>query len=567
MTKIPFSQLNLTPKVERAINEMGFDEATPIQSEAIPLIRTGVDVIARSQTGTGKTVAFAIPAIERVDTHEEKATIQVLILCPTRELAQQAAEEIRKVARFKTGIRPVEIFGGAAIDKQCIRLRRANIVVGTPGRVMDHMRRKTIKLNHLKMIILDEADEMLNMGFKEDIETILKDTPEDRQTVLFSATMPPAILKLTREFQKNPQLIEINKEQATIADIAQSYIDVPHSRKKEALLSLLQYHEPKRAIIFCNTKKMVDELTELLLSRQISAESIHSDIRQSQRTSVMQGFKQGRTSILIATDIAARGIDVSDVDFVINYDIPANAEYYIHRIGRTGRAGKSGRSITLCSGRREAFAMRNIAFEAKSVISRDELPSSGELRKISIEKNLALMEEALRETPLPAYTELADRLLELGYPIRSIAEAALQRCFELNDFSGGMPAQESPRKPRQERFTPSGEIGQADKPKTETAVYETILIDIGSNQRTAVNHIIGALTERTGLSGKEIGKVDIFPDQTVAEIPAGRGDEIIAAMTGCKISGRPVSVEKLAEPLNKRIRPFQSPGHKHKPRG
>jgi ATP-dependent RNA helicase DeaD len=317
MIKIPFSQLNLTPKVERAIAEMGFDFATQVQSEAIPLIRTGVDVIARSQTGTGKTVAFVIPAIERVDTHEDKPTIQVLILCPTRELAMQAADEIRKVARFKTGIRPVEIYGGAPIDKQCIRLRRANIVIGTPGRVMDHMRRKTIKLNHLKMIILDEADEMLNIGFKEDIETILMDTPANRQTVLFSATMPPAILKLTEQFQKNPQLIEINKDQVTIKDIEQSYIEVPHLRKNAALVALLDIHEPKRAIIFCNTKKMVDELTELLISRDLSVQSIHSDIKQSQRTSVMQSFKKGRTSILIATDIAARGIDVSDVDFVI----------------------------------------------------------------------------------------------------------------------------------------------------------------------------------------------------------------------------------------------------------
>jgi ATP-dependent RNA helicase DeaD len=317
MIKIPFSQLSLTPKVERAIAEMGFDFATPIQSEAIPLIRSGADVIARSQTGTGKTVAFAIPAIEKVDTHEEKATIQVLVLCPTRELAQQAAEEFRKLARFKSGIHPVEIYGGAAIDKQCIHLRKANIVIGTPGRVMDHMRRKTIRLSHLKMIVLDEADEMLSMGFKEDIETILADTPESRQTVLFSATMPPAILKLTGEFLKDPQLIEIDKSQVTIENIEQSYIEIPHSRKKEALSTLLQFHQPKRAIIFCNTKKMVDELTELLSSRHFSVESIHSDIKQAQRTAVMQGFKSGKTSILLATDIAARGIDVSNVDFVI----------------------------------------------------------------------------------------------------------------------------------------------------------------------------------------------------------------------------------------------------------
>jgi ATP-dependent RNA helicase DeaD len=558
MTKIPFSQLNLTPKVERAIALMGFDEATPVQSEAIPLIRTGVDVIARSQTGTGKTVAFAIPAIERVDTHEEKTTIQVLILCPTRELAMQAAEEIRKVARFKTGIRPVEVYGGAAIDKQCIRLRRANIVVGTPGRVMDHMRRKTIKLDHLKMIVLDEADEMLNMGFKEDIETILKDTPEDRQTVLFSATMPPAIMKLTQEFQKDPQLIEIDKDRVTIEDIDQTFIEVTHARKKEALITLLRYHEPNRAIIFCNTKKMVDELNELLLGAHFSAESIHSDIKQSQRTSVMYRFKQGKTSILIATDIAARGIDVSDVDFVINYDIPANSEYYVHRIGRTGRAGKSGRSITLCSGRREVVAMRGIASDVKSVIARTELPTTAEIKTLNDAKLMRVMEEALKEESLPVFTELTEKLIAGGYAAEKIAAAAMQLNFASDAPPAAMPASTPEPEQREDRYerrkepaAPSRAIKLPDGIKARPAKYETILIDIGSNRGTAVNHIIGAITERSGLSGRDIGKVEIFPDQTVVEIPTGSSDTVLEAMTGCKISGRQVKVEKLAEKPSK----------------
>ena len=218
-------------------------------------------------------------------------------------------------------VRPVEIYGGAPIDKQCIRLRRANIVIGTPGRVMDHMRRKTLKLDKLKMIVLDEADEMLNMGFKEDIETILQDTPESRQTILFSATMPKAILRLTRQFQKDPQLIEINRDQMTIEDIKQSFVEVPHHRKKDALITLLNYYEPQRTIVFCNTKKMVDELDSLLTSQKFSVQSIHSDIKQAQRTAVMQDLKNGKTAILMATDIAARGIDVSDVDMVINFDV------------------------------------------------------------------------------------------------------------------------------------------------------------------------------------------------------------------------------------------------------
>lgn len=538
MTKIPFTQLQLLPKMERAISLMGFDVATPVQAKAIPLIRTGADVIARSQTGTGKTVAFAIPAIESVVESAEHAGIQVLILCPTRELAQQAAEEIRKVARFLMKVHPVEIYGGAAIDKQCIRLRHANLVIGTPGRVMDHMRRGTLCLDQLKMVVLDEADEMLNMGFKEDIETILKDAPADRQTVLFSATMPPAIMKLTKEFQNDPQLIEIDKDQVTIEDIAQSYVDVPHHRKKDALIGLLQYHQPKRAIIFSNTKRMVDELSELLSDKGFSVESIHSDIRQNQRTSVMQGFKQGRTSILIATDIAARGIDVSDIDFVINFDIPMNSEYYVHRIGRTGRAGKTGSSITLCSGRREVSAMRNIAHDVKSDIAPLRLPSAAEVKTMNKEKIVQIMEEALQGEANAFYQELADQLEEKGYSYRQIAAAAMKLGLQKEEIAVTQSFLEIQREALAKDKKRRGDS------KPRPSAYETIQIDIGSMQRVAVNHIIGAITERTNLTGGEIGKVKIFPNDTMVEIPAGRSSEVIKAMKGCRIYGTAVSTQK-----------------------
>jgi len=539
MSNIPFSELNLTPKVERAILEMGFDLATPIQSQAIPLIRTGVDVIAHSQTGTGKTVAYAIPAIERIDTHEDNPTVQVLILCPTRELAQQVTDEIRKVARFKTGIRPVEIYGGAPMDKQCMRLRRANIVVGTPGRVMDHMRRKTLKFTNLKMVVLDEADEMLNMGFKEDIETILMDTPVDRQMVLLSATMPPSIMKLTEQFQKSPKLIEIDKGQMTIEGIDQSYIDIPHNKKKDALLALLRFYKPQRAIIFCNTKIMVDELDELLLSQQISAEKIHSDIRQSRRTAVMQNFKHGRTSILLATDIAARGIDVSDVDFVINFDLPVNSEYYIHRIGRTGRAGKSGRSITLCSGRREVSIMRNIAFDAKSVINKTLLPTADEIKNLDSAKLISAMEECLQGKLLPICSDMVSQLTEKGYSERQIAEAALQLSFEKNVYPEDICVDEEPLKavPSYKEKKPAGSV------KLKPSKYDRICIDIGSIHHVAPNHIVGALTEHSELHGSDIGKVEVFPTYCLVEIPAGTSDEVIDAMVGCKIRGKGVKAE------------------------
>ncbi|MEG0693180.1 MAG: DEAD/DEAH box helicase, partial [Oscillospiraceae bacterium] len=327
MSETKFSELDILPEIRRAIDTLGFDTATNIQSQAIPMIKTGVDVIGRSQTGTGKTIAFGIPALEAIDVKDEKNSLQVMILCPTRELAQQACEEIKKLSQFMHGIKAVEVYGGVPMDRQIIRLKKANIVIGTPGRIMDHMRRKTLKVNNLKMIVLDEADEMLSMGFKEDIETILTDTPEDRQTVLFSATMPPSILAITKQFQKTPSIIEIDKKNVTLDNIEQFYIDAPMGRKMDALNLVLRFHQPKLAMIFANTKRMVDEITEYLCKNDFQAEGLHGDMKQSQRSKVMDSFKFGKTNILVATDVAARGIDVDDVDIVFNYDVPDNEEY------------------------------------------------------------------------------------------------------------------------------------------------------------------------------------------------------------------------------------------------
>ena len=562
MTKVSFAEMSLTPKVERAVSLMGFDFATPIQSEAIPVIRTGADVIARSQTGTGKTLAFAIPAIERVDTHEEKTTIQVLILCPTRELALQAEQEIRKLARFKERIRPVAIYGGAPIEKQCIDLRRANIVVGTPGRVMDHMHRKTIKLNNLKMIILDEADEMLNMGFKEDIETILTDTPESRQTVLFSATMPPAIMKITNKFQKDPTLIEIDKSQITLENIEQRYIDVPHADKKEALAMILQYYQPNRAIIFCGTKKMADELTGFLDERNISAESIHSDIKQTQRTTTMQDFKAGKTTILIATDIAARGIDVNDVEYVINYDIPPNTEYYIHRIGRTGRAGKDGCSITICSSKREVNEIRQIAVAVKSEIKELPLPTASDIRTKGIEKARSEIEARIQGGDSPVFTDMLNDLIQKGYSAQRIAGAALSLHYkEICEPAGIAVNQikheigETPPFASRRNEIDKKTARPKPRPQNRPMDYGVIVFDIGSSSRVGVNHLIGAITDRTGISGKEIGKVDITPDQSLVEVPKDCLEQILEEMKGCKICGKPTHAFLLASAQRKTSRP------------
>lgn len=514
MSQIPFSDLGLRPAMERAVKAMGFETATDIQSEAIPPIRAGQDVVARSQTGTGKTIAFAIPAIECIATDELTPTVQVLLLCPTRELAQQAGHEIRSLARYLPDIRPVEIFGGAAIDRQCIRLRRANLVVGTPGRVMDHMRRKTLKLDHVKMVILDEADEMLNMGFKEDIETILRGVPQERQTVLFSATMPPAILALTKEFQRSPQVIEIDKDHATLEGIEQKYFEVPHSAKKEALLALMKSHKEARSIIFCNTKKMVDEITQELQTHGFSVESIHSDIRQSRRTSVMLAFKRSKISTLVATDIAARGIDARDVDYVINYDIPQNPEYYIHRIGRTGRAGKSGCSITICGGRRETAIVRGIVAGIGSKLSQMQPPIHVDAQIDRQEPSQGLLKQAVRKKPSWAERE----------PERAPTVA-----------------------------------------KKACPAYETIAIGIGKNQEAKKNLILYTIIEHTALTAADIGKIQIFPERTVVEVPASSVEQTVRALTGCTICGRPAKVEKLAGAPTPYQRPQSRAPHSARP--
>ena len=536
MNETKFSELNLRPEIQQAVEALGFETATPIQAQSIPLIRSGQDVIGRSQTGTGKTLAFGIPALESINPALPKGAPQALILCPTRELAQQACEELKKLSRFLHGVRTAEIYGGASMDRQIVRLKNANIVVGTPGRIMDHMRRKTLKLHQIRMVVLDEADEMLSMGFKEDIETILTDTPEDRQTILFSATMPPAIMKLTREFQKDPALIEINRQNITLEQISQYFIDAPMGRKMDALNLLLHFHQPNLAMVFCNTKKMVDEVTEYLLEHGFSAAGLHGDMNQSQRTKTLEGFKSGRTTLLVATDVAARGIDVSGIDYVINYDIPQNTEYYVHRIGRTGRAGKPGSAITICSGRRQVYTLRDIARAVKSDIRPIDIPTLDSIRQKSAALNQERVSSLIREGVSLHYQEMVNSLLAEGHPLPTIAAAALELCF-------GKPEKEIVEIKAAKRSTVGGSNGS----------YRKIVLSAGRSQRIAPNHIVGAIAERTGISGGEIGKIEIYDDRSLVGIPSDQAEEVLRAMQGCKICGKPVSAFLLEE----RSRPSQ----------
>lgn len=361
-----FDELNLSPEIRRAIEEMGFEEATSIQAQSIPELLNGRDLIGQARTGTGKTCAFGIPVLERIEPNTE--SIQALILSPTRELAIQTAEELRNVAKYKSGIRLLPIYGGQPIERQIAGLRkRPQIIIGTPGRVIDHLRRRAIRLNSLKMLILDEADEMLNMGFREDIDTILAQAPDERQTILFSATIPQAILDLTQQYQQNPIHIKAVHKELTVPGIEQYYLEVRGSGKLDVLSRLIDANNFKLSLVFCNTKRQADELATKLQTRGYAAEALHGDLSQYQRDKVMAKFRQGELDVLVATDVAARGIDVDNIEAVFNYDLPNDNEYYVHRIGRTGRAGRTGKAYSFVSGR-ELYKLKEVQRFTRSEI-------------------------------------------------------------------------------------------------------------------------------------------------------------------------------------------------------
>ncbi len=523
-----FQEMSISQPLQQAIADMGFQSPTEIQAASIPLIQAGYDVIGRSQTGTGKTLAFGIPAVERVDVQDDRRLVQVLILCPTRELAMQAAGELKKLARYRRGVKVVEIYGGAAMDRQIAKLKMgAHIVVGTPGRVMDHMRRRTINLEALKMLILDEADEMLNMGFREDIETVLQDVPQDRQTILFSATMPQAILDITAQYQKEPQLVQVSRREVSLDTITQTYYDVPAGRKLDALNLILCDKHPHLAMVFCNTKKMVDEVVAYLEQHGFDIEGLHGDMKQTQRTKVLDAFKQGRASVLVATDVAARGIDVQDIDYVINYDIPQNMEYYVHRIGRTGRAGKEGNAITICTGRRQVSQLLEIGRMVKANITAEQIPTTQQILENQRQRDCASVERALLQTQDFPYLDMVQTLMEKGYSAQQIAAVVLDLHFGGKKLAVADIIQEK-------QVSPHGfDIAR-------------IALDVGRRDRIAPNHIVAALADRTGMSGKEIGKIEISDDQTVVSIPASELEDTLRIMSGSRINGKRITVRVFA---------------------
>lgn len=536
MENLSFKDLNLSNELQHAIADMGFEEATPIQSQSIPPILAGNDLIGQAQTGTGKTCAFGIPAIEMIQP--EIDSIQVLVLCPTRELAIQSSEELRNVLKYKDGIRILPVYGGQPIDRQILALKkRPQIIIGTPGRVMDHMRRRTLKLENLKMIVLDEADEMLNMGFREDIDTILEKVPEERQTILFSATMPKEILDITKKYQKNPIHIKVAHKELTVPSIEQYYLEVKESAKLEVLSRLIDTNDIKLSLVFCNTKKRVDDLTSSLQSRGFSAEALHGDMRQEHRDKVMSQFRKGNFDILIATDVAARGIDVDDVEAVFNYDIPSDEEYYVHRIGRTGRAGRTGKAFTFISGR-EIYKLRDIQRYTKSTVTLIKPPSINDVEEKKMSNVLKSLRENLGQDGISKFVGHIEKFVdninsETEDPEESfvtsldVAAALLKMYTEQN---GNFPNAVS-------------EIDEVSDSDTDNDMVR-LFINIGSENKIQPKHIIESLVESSGLPGKMVGSIDIFDRYSFVEVPKEFAPEVMKSMKNYTIKGKRINVEK-----------------------
>jgi len=551
MLKKNFADFALSHEMSKAISEMGFEEATPIQSLAIGPILAGTDIIGQAQTGTGKTAAFGIPIIERIESHQKK--VQALILCPTRELAVQIAEELKLLSKHKKDIRILPVYGGQPIERQIAALQRGvQVVVGTPGRVRDHMERKTLRLDKVRVAVLDEADEMLDMGFVDEMKFILGAIQAEHQTLLFSATMPKAIVSLSRAFQRQPELIRLVHEDLTVPGVEQTYFEVKEFQKTEILARLIDVHDLKRVLVFCNTKIRVDELVERLQARGYAVSGLHGDMKQTFRDRVMSQFRGGRLEILVATDVAARGLDINDIEVVVNYDVPRDEEYYVHRIGRTARAGKSGRAFTFVAGR-EMFKLAEIQKFAKTRIRRQRLPSLDDVEEIRNNAVLEKIRQIMEMDTENKYAALVEKLTEDDHSSLDVAAALLKMVMEKDGKAGSGVVAAEPLPPGN-----SGEIkrriGKPGKhplvrsvgdPASRLTQGEStrLLIKLGKKQGIRPGDIVGAITGETDLTGRMIGAIEIHDGFSLVDVPLTLAPALIEVMSRCQIKGHPVFIK------------------------
>lgn len=542
-----FNELNLSREVLQAIEEMGFVSPSEVQEQTIPEILDGHDLLAQAQTGTGKTASFGIPMIEKiVDNNYE--SLQALVLVPTRELARQVSEELQKLAKHKNFIRVLAIYGGADMGKQLRELKRgASIVVGTPGRIMDHMKRKTIDLSDLKFLVLDEADEMFDMGFRDDMKTIIDKTNDDRQTLFFSATFDNEIKEFSKLYQKSPKKVIIEKKELTAEKIKQYYLELNRNMKTEILNRLILIHKPKKSIIFCNTKRMVENLEEEIAQKGYKVDSLHGDMRQSSRDNVMKKFRKGTIDVLIATDVAARGLDVSDIDIVFNYDLPQQAEYYVHRIGRTARAGKKGLSFTFVTSR-DYPKFREIENYANIKMERIDLPTKGDLERESMENLLdRVSKNILKAEDNVEYSEVLNKLLAQGHSLYDISASLLKM---VNESSKSRKITELDKVDFGKKFE-MNRTNRADKSNRKTKTTKEmkkikgpkIFINKGKRDGIDSREIIRLIEKHTNVSPGEIGRINIMPNFTFVEVPKNMIKDAIKDLDGKNIKGKTLKAE------------------------
>lgn len=528
MTEITFKDLALSPAILKAIEEIGYVKPSPIQAEAIPVVLSGKDIIGQAQTGTGKTAAFMLPILEKIDP--KNRNVQALVLCPTRELAVQVHEESKKFARNMRDVHILSIYGGQSYDPQIRALKKGvQIVVGTPGRVMDHMRRGTLKLENLKMLVLDEADEMLNMGFKDDIEEILEKTPESRQTVMFSATMAREIMNIAKTYQKSPEIVKVVSEELSNKKIDQYFVEVKRQDRVHAMIRCIDMMGLTSSIVFTNTKREVDELVSKLQEEGYVTEGLHGDLKQAQRDRVMNSFRRKNVNILVATDIAARGIDVSNVEAVFNYDIPLNEENYVHRIGRTGRAGMTGLSITFVFGK-DMFRIRRIEDYTKTKMSKMPIPT---VEQIQEKRSSNVIEDVIANLEGQDFTkenELIAAILEKGYSLEQVAAGLLR-------MNIGQSTKE---------YAHIEEVTSNTKSKGMRKNEVRLFVNVGSKQKVKAKDFVGMLTKKSDIPARAIGDIDVYKKFSFINVDKAHANAIIRKLNSKLINGKPVRAEKTA---------------------
>ena len=565
----PFSELGLPETLLAAIEILGYERPSPIQAMSIPPALLGKDILGLSATGSGKTAAFTLPALAKLDVKELYP--QVLILCPTRELAVQVCEEVHRLGAKMNGLHATPVYGGAPIDRQLRALRSgAQLVVGTPGRLLDHLRRGSFDASRIKMAILDEADRMLDMGFKDEMDELLAALPAERQTLFFSATMNPGVTRLIQKFGNKPEIIQIEQKARTVSTVEQSYFEVRQRSKVEVLSRILDMNPPRLGIIFCNTKRSVDECTEDLVNRGYAADRLHGDITQQMRERVLKRFREGAVEILVATDVAARGLDIEEIDIVFNYDLPTDPEDYVHRIGRTGRAGRSGRAVSFVYGR-EIYRMQAIERYTRSIVKREKIPSVEQVEGRRADLVFDDLKERLESGKFDAYQENIDRLLEQGHTPTDIAGALVTMIREASGREGSVIDEDREPERRERREAPrrddrpqrDDDRPQRDDrgPRPTDNRFERgpipqeqgmtrLFLSLGKTHGVMAKEIVGMLYREVGLPDGCLGRITLFPKHSLVDVPDQFVPQVMDKTRNARLRGRPFRMDVDRGPTN-----------------